>query len=864
MNAQQLVELRKQGSISQEEFFVGLNSLRRQNSEAHQRAGGSSRDEAKAAAVVDADADADNGGNDADRVEEEDCGDDDGRSEIDAAAGPAEASSETVSAARASAEEPPLPAEDRQEGAPSKESEIRRDGAAFVGDHAPPPPPPPPPAEGLLLSGEVQQQLREELSDPGAVSAELPRLELVSRSMSPRSKPRPRLSTDDADDVVQDNRPQTPPRVRCWADGAGGNPGAGAGRDEDDGDCDSGWLVSPSGESRQRSTSSRPRRSRATDNTEGKLRGARTSLASERLSPRGDDGPQTAKPDWRPVGRRSGLVPPWERPNDGRFLRSKPATPPRAHGGGISPEDGSNKGGGGDGGEGRLGAELSPRRGGEGGAATPGADCMKTRGVIAQPDQHNGGGMMSGRHSSSTAVSPLRPGSRGAGPLEGDEAIGAVSQGLRRGASPRRCGEGRAAFSRVARSPAKPGWRPAGGPLAQPSSNRSGGVCRGGVLSQPATRSLSSSRSTASDPTLATVDDVIVGRRAEGGNHGGDGHARRHRGVQGRFDGGPGRAPPPPPPPPLDQQQEQLRPEGCEQPPAGATATAAAEQEAPAPAIAPASAMARWGGSPMVPYTSRRRRRANLTAVAAAGSQGGGRPPENGGRGVVDPGHHHHRGRGSDLTRSGGDRAPLSDSAGILRQSRDRHRESLSSTAGRPRRDSRRRSSNISAASFDSGRYYTTAVRCDRFGYPLHERECLGSSGPSGGGGGGGGGGATRAGVGPVFSPTIKGLPDFYESRPRRTGGARYTDAEKQSSVSLYTRTTDWQARASELRYDFRLEAGFFAVPLLKSACRAPPGSEHKRITSTLSRRRMIAVVVAPTRVFFERPKYILLEVYFL
>lgn len=173
------------------------------------------------------------------------------------------------------------------------------------------------------------------------------------------------------------------------------------------------------------------------------------------------------------------------------------------------------------------------------------------------------------------------------------------------------------------------------------------------------------------------------------------------------------------------------------------------------------------------------------------GTSGAITSPECCGAGAGD---HHMRGvdavESVDAAKSVG-RAALSDSTvGGLRRSRDhRHREPQRSPA--PRRESRRRSSNT-VTSFDSDRYYTAAVRCDRYGYPVHEREGLGGSGAAGGGGGG-----------RVFSPMIKGLPDFYESRPRRRGRGGDETAPRDDAAagqSLYARTTDWQAKASELR----------------------------------------------------------------
>lgn len=86
------------------------------------------------------------------------------------------------------------------------------------------------------------------------------------------------------------------------------------------------------------------------------------------------------------------------------------------------------------------------------------------------------------------------------------------------------------------------------------------------------------------------------------------------------------------------------------------------------------------------------------------------------------------------------------------------------------------------------------SARCDRYGYPLHETEGLGSSRGAGGG---------RS----LFSPRIKGLPAFYRSRPRinttessqvnfeRAGGGGASQPN-----SVYERTTRWLAQSGDLR----------------------------------------------------------------
>ena len=83
--------------------------------------------------------------------------------------------------------------------------------------------------------------------------------------------------------------------------------------------------------------------------------------------------------------------------------------------------------------------------------------------------------------------------------------------------------------------------------------------------------------------------------------------------------------------------------------------------------------------------------------------------------------------------------------------------------------------------------------RYDQYGYPLHENTCLGEAG------------AGTSGL--VFTPTIKRLPGFYESRPKLT-----PDSAKQNlrctkgaglgqSSSMYERATGWQANIDEIRY---------------------------------------------------------------
>ncbi|CAM9582807.1 unnamed protein product, partial [Laminaria digitata] len=98
----------------------------------------------------------------------------------------------------------------------------------------------------------------------------------------------------------------------------------------------------------------------------------------------------------------------------------------------------------------------------------------------------------------------------------------------------------------------------------------------------------------------------------------------------------------------------------------------------------------------------------------------------------------------------------------------------------------------------DPDRYDTTASY-DQYGYPLHENACLGS-GEAGPGTGG-----------LVFTPTIKRLPDFYESRPKlrpdsvKQNLGRTKGAGLGQSSSMYERSTGWQADVDEIRRARRL-----------------------------------------------------------
>ena len=125
-----------------------------------------------------------------------------------------------------------------------------------------------------------------------------------------------------------------------------------------------------------------------------------------------------------------------------------------------------------------------------------------------------------------------------------------------------------------------------------------------------------------------------------------------------------------------------------------------------------------------------------------------------------------------------------------------RRGRSLSQERNAPARGSRRLSvtGNSSARSSRDPDRYNTGATYDQYGYPLHENACLASS---------------EAGVGTnglVFTPTIKRLPEFYDSRPKLT-----PDSAKQhlgwtreagwgQSSSMYERGTGWQANIYETR----------------------------------------------------------------
>lgn len=107
----------------------------------------------------------------------------------------------------------------------------------------------------------------------------------------------------------------------------------------------------------------------------------------------------------------------------------------------------------------------------------------------------------------------------------------------------------------------------------------------------------------------------------------------------------------------------------------------------------------------------------------------------------------------------------------------------------------RRVSGSASAGSLEFGGAERYPARRDRYGYPLHEKGGLGTSGDNN--------------KSSYFAPMVKGLPEFYQSRPRRTvdslgqnvdsgrGGAAASQ-----SASLYERTTGWLAKAGDVRQD--------------------------------------------------------------
>lgn len=127
---------------------------------------------------------------------------------------------------------------------------------------------------------------------------------------------------------------------------------------------------------------------------------------------------------------------------------------------------------------------------------------------------------------------------------------------------------------------------------------------------------------------------------------------------------------------------------------------------------------------------------------------------------------------------------------------RSRCRRSREEEGAAPRAAaSRRLSGSASAGCLGRSDRVVSAVRCDQYGYPMHERGGLGSSG---------GVGERRL----LFSPKIKGMPEFYRSRPTRNrppessrvSFERAGGSDVSQSNSVYERTSRWLAQSGELR----------------------------------------------------------------
>lgn len=133
-------------------------------------------------------------------------------------------------------------------------------------------------------------------------------------------------------------------------------------------------------------------------------------------------------------------------------------------------------------------------------------------------------------------------------------------------------------------------------------------------------------------------------------------------------------------------------------------------------------------------------------------------------------------------------------SATRIRGSRSRHRESPTSR----RLGGRGMSGSASVGSLErGGQFDRFSSRRDRYGYPLHERGGLGTTSDS----------RERSGSSHrLFSPMIKGLPNFYQFRPRRTLDSlgrtiQHASAGNASQQeSLYARGTRWLAKAGDNR----------------------------------------------------------------
>lgn len=790
-NAAELVELRKQGSITQEEFFVALNQLRRANT-----GSASAIAEASAEVVVVGGVDKDPvpGVNSSsstasavdttrreaeeDEIIAEDCAADyggghAGRGEVSSVSGPAETPRPDTAARSPTAG--PLPeAKHHISSITAQQIDTnsgRVDDVLVGATTTSPGVDRPPLSDGSNLIGDIHTEARCQRE---------PRRSLLPEAEQQRQVP-------DTDVVGGDSQRQVDDEIDEKHDEREAAQQATS-------DDDSGWHISPSGEKAQQSTSNRRRSSiasperqrqhvyRRTPESHGRDRSVGpTSAAAEGFNDYGTELVATfqtgsgADKHSRPGSVQ--LVEPSQHQSSsggstggGRFCRLQPATPTRSfdvHGGCSKP---------------RLAAGISPRK--SDGDCTGDAIANTSTRSAPKPHWRPAGGELFQPHwqrcSSTTSrrqmsrpkpntPSRSRPG-KGDTCQGGDHADngGRPAWGAR--VSPRGSNDGPTMALRTQRSPAKPPWRPAGEVDFQPRSEQSSRHCR----SQPATPSGFSSQGTASDRTMATAWSDATASAGSGFVE----RIERRRRLGNTCPPDPGRA----------ASQQQIRPE--------------AHREGKA---SPPAAGATPGGyrAAATPFSSRRRQRPgnNTTAEEQDGTT---TTPQAGQAPSISPTRVAHVGDRHELddddnggVNGAGTGLPAGAASGLWR-SRGRHREPRGAP---PRRHSV--NSNGSVGSFDSDHYFTTAVRCDRFGYPLHDRECLGSYGAGAG---------LSGGRGPRYSPMIKGLPDFYESRPkrqsrddeslgRRTHG-KNREAPAGRSKSLYQRTTEWQAKASEVRYE--------------------------------------------------------------
>lgn len=837
MDAAELVELRKQGSISQEEFFVGLNRLRRANngssaavaeaSAADLIPGGSG--EARSSAVPQqqrcSSSDVAHLADDTARrrrADEADCADGGDKEEVVGSInGPGAASGEIV-AQRSTLDFASEPSSHVELLTSPKEDIDSRRGA--VG-----------PGGGALSLGE------------GCDSADVPRIESHRCGIAPHSAPPESTQQHLLLSTKLHGACRMPQRTGTDNDSDRHAGLAGA-------DDDAEWLISPRGEESRQPTSGRRRSLLSSHDTmwrqgcriidegvndsiscDGSSGRAEARFSSEkghkhRVSEETSFGrrhPTTNFP-WRPEGVR--MVPPDLQKLGGSsdssgsrsLSRSQPAAAPRSGGRDTCGADHTRSGG-------YSKAEyplgISPGR-------TEGGRCQSipvdkaisvsrphwrpAGGAKYQPYRRqsvksncssitNGGGR---RRSRSLPVTPARSRHCSGGDVgEDDEQIdtedlGSVVEDLSSMGSV----DDRAMASRKGGSPVKPCRRPAGGGDFRPRihhGDRVGGRCR----SQPSTPSrLFSPHSTASTPETLAVGNAAasVAWKQESASVG-ESERRHHRGVHNgncRSSAGcphPCRSP-------LQGNRLHVRPKTPEE-----------EDEEEEASFPPAEAaagglMASRGAA--APDASWRRRRDNLTRQSGEGSttaeavnetevpQNKSRP-----RGAVIS---DSRARGGDGSGGGGDASvkksntgPPSVSTGGLWRDGSRHRGPQRRPALRAESPRRCRGTTDGGMERDDAdRSGVVAVSCDRYGYPLHERECLGSTGGSEGG-------AHNL----RFSPVIKGLPDFYESRPKRqtqdNAFERSLECVREggwgqpstAGTSLYERTTEWQARASELRY---------------------------------------------------------------